>query len=111
MTSLKWKPPDENSVDFVLELRFPPSAQDPERPDYLEKPLFMLLMNHGSEHRYFDTMQVDDETWETSVPFPQSHAFLIERLTTEPAGRRAANSTIIASSSAYGTLRKRTGRF
>lgn len=62
--SLKWKPPEENSVDFVLEIRFPPSREDPEKPDFYGKPLFMLLMNHGSEHRYFDTMQVDDETWE-----------------------------------------------
>ncbi|KAM0788526.1 hypothetical protein ACM66B_001654 [Microbotryomycetes sp. NB124-2] len=63
---LKWKPPSGNSIDFLLQLKFPASKDDTTRPDYTEKPVFMLMMNHGAAgHVYFDTMEVDDETWET----------------------------------------------
>ncbi|GAA5946212.1 hypothetical protein JCM10213_001642 [Rhodosporidiobolus nylandii] len=62
---LKWKPPSENSIDFLLQLKFPPKADEPKEPDYTSKPVFMLLMNHGHEgNHYYDTMEVDDETWE-----------------------------------------------
>ncbi|GAA6059337.1 hypothetical protein JCM10212_005917 [Sporobolomyces blumeae] len=62
---LKWKPPSENSIDFLLQLKFPPSKQDEREPDLTAKPVFMLLMNHGHEGNHFwDTMEVDDETWE-----------------------------------------------
>ncbi|GAA5843155.1 hypothetical protein JCM11251_003947 [Rhodosporidiobolus azoricus] len=62
---LKWKPPSENSIDFLLQLKFPPRVDDPREPDFTAKPVFMLLMNHGHEgNHYYDTMQVDDETWE-----------------------------------------------
>ncbi|GAA5884757.1 hypothetical protein JCM6882_005380 [Rhodosporidiobolus microsporus] len=62
---LKWKPPSENSIDFFLQLKFPPKADEPREPDFTAKPVFMLLMNHGHEgSHYYDTMQVDDETWE-----------------------------------------------
>lgn len=63
--SLKWKPPSENSIDFLLQLKFPALANRPEVPDYTAKPVFMLMMNHGHEGtHYYDTMEVDDETWE-----------------------------------------------
>ncbi|KAK4053485.1 Dcp1p-Dcp2p decapping enzyme complex alpha subunit [Microbotryomycetes sp. JL201] len=62
---LKWKPPSENSIDFLLQLKFPAKKDNPDAPDYTEKPVFMLMMNHGHNgHQYFDTMEVDDETWE-----------------------------------------------
>ena len=66
--SLKWKPPAENSIDFLLQLKFPPKRDDEHEPDYTAKPAFMLLMNHGHEGNHFwDIMEVDDETWETYV--------------------------------------------
>ncbi|GJN87483.1 hypothetical protein Rhopal_000432-T1 [Rhodotorula paludigena] len=62
---LKWKPPSENSIDFVLQLKFPPSAANEREPDFYAKPVFLLLMNHGHEgSHYYDTMEVSDETWE-----------------------------------------------
>ncbi|KDE04915.1 hypothetical protein, variant [Microbotryum lychnidis-dioicae p1A1 Lamole] len=62
---LKWKPPSENSIDFVLQLKFPARKDNDHEPDYTAKPIFMLLMNHGHEGSfYFDTMSVDDDTWE-----------------------------------------------
>ncbi|TNY24468.1 mRNA capping enzyme, catalytic domain-containing protein [Rhodotorula diobovata] len=62
---LKWKPPSENSIDFVLQLKFPPKRDNEREPDFYAKPVFMLLMNHGHEgSHYYDTMEVDDETWE-----------------------------------------------
>jgi len=62
---LKWKPPSENSIDFRLQLRFPPLAHDPSQPDFMAKPAFMLLMNHGREgSHYYDVLEVDDGEWE-----------------------------------------------
>ncbi|GAA6010437.1 hypothetical protein JCM11491_006938 [Sporobolomyces phaffii] len=62
---LKWKPPAENSIDFLLQLKFPPRRDNDAEPDFTAKPAFMLLMNHGHEGNHFwDIMEVDDETWE-----------------------------------------------
>ncbi|KAK4058523.1 Dcp1p-Dcp2p decapping enzyme complex alpha subunit [Microbotryomycetes sp. JL221] len=62
---LKWKPPSGNSIDFLLQLKFPGKSDNESEPDYTLKPVFMLMMNHGKgEHHYFDTMEVDDGTWE-----------------------------------------------
>ncbi|BGP01351.1 Dcp1p-Dcp2p decapping enzyme complex alpha subunit [Rhodotorula toruloides] len=62
---LKWKPPSENSIDFILQLKFPAIPDVPTEPDFCAKPVFMLLMNHGHEgNHFFDTMEVDDATWE-----------------------------------------------
>ncbi|BGP54238.1 hypothetical protein JCM8202_001372 [Rhodotorula sphaerocarpa] len=62
---LKWKPPSENSIDFLLQLKFPPRSDHPNEPDFLAKPVFMLMMNYGHEgHHYFDVMDVPDDTWE-----------------------------------------------
>lgn len=72
--SLKWKPPSENSVDFKLQLRFPPDLdKDPSGrlPDLYAKPLFLLLIFKGSrgpeEYEFFDFMDVTDEEWEEWV--------------------------------------------
>ncbi|GAA5976499.1 hypothetical protein JCM10908_005521 [Rhodotorula pacifica] len=62
---LKWKPPSENSIDFLLQLKFPARSDHPNEPDFLAKPMFMLMMNHGHEgNHYFDIMEVPDDTWE-----------------------------------------------
>ncbi|WWD15737.1 hypothetical protein CI109_100159 [Kwoniella shandongensis] len=62
---LKWKPPSENSIDFRLELRFPPSLGNPDEPDYYAKPEFLLnTWLGGDSYEYFDTMEMDDEEWE-----------------------------------------------
>ncbi|KAJ9127586.1 hypothetical protein QFC24_000995 [Naganishia onofrii] len=61
---LKWKPPLENSIDFKLELRFPPTAKDANVPDYTVKPVFVLLTNMGRNYDFFDTMVVTDAEWE-----------------------------------------------
>lgn len=66
---LKWKPPSENSIDFRIELRFPPSATDPSEPDYCAKPHFLLNQWMGGDgadakYEFFDEMDVDDDEWE-----------------------------------------------
>ena len=67
--SLKWKPPSENTIDFRLELRFPPSPANPSEPDFCAKPVFLLNVWKGEKQRttqyeYFDELEVDDEEWE-----------------------------------------------
>ncbi|GAA5935992.1 mRNA guanylyltransferase [Sporobolomyces koalae] len=63
---LKWKPPSENSIDFLLQLKFPPRRDNPIEPDFNAKPVFMLLMNHGHEGNHlWDVMEVEDSTWES----------------------------------------------
>lgn len=66
---LKWKPPSENSVDFKIELRFPPQPGNPGEPDYTAKPHFLLNQWLGGEddrarYEFFDEMDVDDDEWE-----------------------------------------------
>ncbi|KAK4689966.1 mRNA guanylyltransferase, partial [Tremellales sp. Uapishka_1] len=62
---LKWKPPSENSIDFKLELRFPPSAHDPTQPDYYSKPQFLLnTWLGGQDYEYFDALDMEDEEWQ-----------------------------------------------
>ncbi|KZT26376.1 mRNA capping enzyme [Neolentinus lepideus HHB14362 ss-1] len=66
---LKWKPPDENSIDFKLILRFPSQDSNPQEPNFRKKPIFVLFMWCGDDHgvpRYepFDVMHVEDEEWE-----------------------------------------------
>ncbi|KAK4702619.1 mRNA guanylyltransferase, partial [Phenoliferia sp. Uapishka_3] len=62
---LKWKPPSENSIDFLLQVKFPALPDRPDEVDLYAKPRFMLMMNHGkNDVRFFDTMEVEDETWE-----------------------------------------------
>lgn len=70
--SLKWKPPSENSIDFQLHLRFPPSPHNPSEPDYTSKPAFLLYQWLGSsstsaggaEYEFFDYLEMTDAEWE-----------------------------------------------
>ena len=71
---MKWKPPSENSIDFKLVLRFPPAPDNPNKPDFCAKPLFLLsvwLGGDGNSARYdhFDDMYVSDDEWEQCVSF------------------------------------------
>ncbi|KAL9006235.1 MAG: hypothetical protein Q9188_001007 [Gyalolechia gomerana] len=71
---LKWKPPEENTVDFLLQLDFPiidPDAEDIRNgftspfPDYSAKPQFNLLAFNGSEeYLRWGTMFVEGSEWE-----------------------------------------------
>ncbi|KAI3623411.1 mRNA guanylyltransferase [Malassezia furfur] len=65
---LKWKPPQDNTIDFKLELRFPPDLQnDPSgaTPDYRAKPFIKLMQHsHGHHHELFDYLEMSDEEWE-----------------------------------------------
>jgi hypothetical protein len=63
--SLKWKPPSENSIDFKLVLRFPPSRYSPKEPDWHAKPLFLLYVwCGGNKYEEYDVMCVEDNEWE-----------------------------------------------
>ena len=65
---LKWKPPSENSIDFKLVLRFPPSPYNPQQPDWHAKPIFLLYTWCGeSRYEQYDDMFVADEEWEEWV--------------------------------------------
>jgi len=67
---LKWKPASENSIDFKLKLRFPPSPHDPDTPNFTAKPAFLLYTwlggsgNANSSYEFFDSMDMTDEEWE-----------------------------------------------
>ncbi|KAF4614655.1 hypothetical protein D9613_002626 [Agrocybe pediades] len=62
---LKWKPPSENSIDFKLVLRFPPSRFNPREPDWHAKPVFLLhVWNGGDRYEEYDDMYVEDQEWE-----------------------------------------------
>ncbi|KAF7793147.1 hypothetical protein EIP86_004256 [Pleurotus ostreatoroseus] len=62
---LKWKPPSENSIDFKLILRFPPSPEQPAKADVFAKPVFELhTWCGGRTYEFWDVMLVKDEEWE-----------------------------------------------
>jgi mRNA guanylyltransferase len=62
---LKWKPPNENSIDFKLALRFPARTDKDDTPDMREKPVFLLHQwLGGDKYDFFDEMEVDDDEWE-----------------------------------------------
>lgn len=62
---LKWKPAEENSVDLLLLLHFPPSPMDPSKPDLAAKPragLYVWL--GGSAYTFFDELLLPPQQWE-----------------------------------------------
>ena len=62
--SFKWKAPSDVSIDFRLELKFPPTIDNADVPDLTAKPASRLLANHGSAgSQYFDVLDVADEQW------------------------------------------------
>lgn len=70
---LKWKPPNENTIDFVLRITWPmtpPDADDPDQTpheDYLAFPrCFDLFVYTGGDVNYehFAQMHVTEQEWE-----------------------------------------------
>jgi hypothetical protein len=62
--SLKWKAPCQVSIDFRLELKFPPTTDNAAEPDFTAKPAFRLLANHApGPPQYFDVLNVSDDQW------------------------------------------------
>lgn len=68
-SSIKWKPPAENTIDFKLQLRFPPLRAS-DAPDLEAKPEFLLYAWMGDnrqrdgDEQFYDRMVVLDEEWE-----------------------------------------------
>jgi mRNA guanylyltransferase len=72
-TLLKWKPSEENTVDFRLHLNIPVfidedlDERDPDRqyPNYDVKPgLELHVHNGGGNYSYFGDLTVPDDKWE-----------------------------------------------
>ncbi|KAH3663475.1 hypothetical protein WICMUC_005914 [Wickerhamomyces mucosus] len=77
-TLLKWKPSEENTIDFRLHFRIPlyvdeeMDERDPERayPNYEVKPGFEIHIWHGddnkgnSKYEYFNELALTDQEWE-----------------------------------------------
>ncbi|ETN39701.1 uncharacterized protein HMPREF1541_05927 [Cyphellophora europaea CBS 101466] len=70
---LKWKPPEENTVDFLLHISWPSLQPDPSDPDqtpiedfYAFPEEFGLYVNYGENGRYekHDTLYMSPEEWE-----------------------------------------------
>lgn len=71
---LKWKPTNENSVDFRLNLEFPqkePDSEDEEEgitspyPDWDAMPTFNLFVTYGqNDYRLYGTMYMEPQEWE-----------------------------------------------
>jgi mRNA guanylyltransferase len=73
---LKWKPPAENTVDFLMHITWPalePELDDPDQtyqPDYLSFPPKFELFVHTNTHHgvgdyeYFDDLYVTPSEWE-----------------------------------------------
>lgn len=63
---LKWKPPSQNTVDFLLSLEFPLVNQDGEEfLDYDAKPICHLKIWMGNErYQLVETMYLTDDEWE-----------------------------------------------
>lgn len=71
---LKWKPPQENSVDFRLHLEFPPQDPDSEDEedgitdqylDYTAMPIFdLFVLVNDRRHEHYGTMYMEEDEWE-----------------------------------------------
>ncbi|KAI8356142.1 mRNA capping enzyme alpha subunit [Choanephora cucurbitarum] len=62
---LKWKPLNENSIDFKVTLLFPGGSL-PGVKDFTAKPRIDLLVWHGgNDYRFFAELGITDEEWQT----------------------------------------------
>ncbi|KAL8855034.1 MAG: hypothetical protein Q9221_000231 [Calogaya cf. arnoldii] len=74
---LKWKPPEENSIDFLLQLEFPtvqPDAEDirdgftSTYSNYDAMPKCLLLVNEGDgKYLHWADMFIEEAEWEALV--------------------------------------------
>ncbi|KAJ9475428.1 mRNA-capping enzyme subunit alpha [Pseudozyma hubeiensis] len=71
---LKWKPPNENTIDFKLILRFPPDLERDPRgnlPNLSVMPFFELHQYLGDsaneDYEFFDELWVEPEEWRQMV--------------------------------------------
>ncbi|KAG0164767.1 Dcp1p-Dcp2p decapping enzyme complex alpha subunit [Apophysomyces sp. BC1034] len=64
---IKWKPANENSVDFKVRLQFPASTTLPGVYDFSVKPVIQLLVwLGGNEYERFSELGITDEEWRES---------------------------------------------
>lgn len=64
-TRLKWKPAEENSIDFRLALDFPPSSTIPGVKNMNSRPRFLLLVWKGGDtYETYGELGVTDQEWE-----------------------------------------------
>ncbi|KAI1971410.1 Dcp1p-Dcp2p decapping enzyme complex alpha subunit [Ophidiomyces ophidiicola] len=71
---LKWKPPEENSIDFRMRLEFPmvdPDSEDEADgltetfPDYDSIPTcHLFVLYRQNDYRHFGTMHLEESEWE-----------------------------------------------
>lgn len=83
---LKWKPPNENTIDFLMHIKWStidPDPQDPDQTpqeDYYSMPReFGLYIFHGQgNYSYVDDLYVTDEDWENmkSKNYPLQDAII-----------------------------------
>ncbi|KAI8066558.1 mRNA-capping enzyme subunit alpha [Gongronella butleri] len=64
---IKWKPANENSVDFKVHLVFPPMGSIPGAYDTSKKPRIELLVWHGdTRYEFFSELGITDDEWHNS---------------------------------------------
>lgn len=71
---LKWKPPEENTIDFLLRIvwrEYPPDHDDPDQSpvvDYQALParfeLWVFAGGREEEYKFYDEMHVTEQEWE-----------------------------------------------
>ena len=74
---LKWKPPSENTVDFLLQIQWSQVDPEPDDPDQSPQPdfhampsRFCLFIHQGSnEYSFVDDMHVELQEWEEFKTF------------------------------------------
>ncbi|TIC01789.1 hypothetical protein E3Q18_00469 [Wallemia mellicola] len=64
VSSIKWKNPSENSIDFKIILRFPPKEDNKELNNFSKKPICELHQwEGGKSYSWFDTWRISGEEW------------------------------------------------
>lgn len=78
---IKWKPANENSIDFKIHLKFPGSSL-PGVLDYTATPRIDLLVWQGEDkYRYFDQLGITDSEWKRTfgaIPIKKLEGRIIE---------------------------------
>ncbi|KAK3110742.1 Dcp1p-Dcp2p decapping enzyme complex alpha subunit [Teratosphaeriaceae sp. CCFEE 6253] len=75
MHILKWKPPQENTIDFRLEIGSFPLTSDgdgaEEYEDYDAQPEIELQINHGGHYEYYATLHLAPAEWSATKALNQ----------------------------------------